>query len=240
MRLLSSIFFCLLWYCQCAFAQTLNLVTEHYPPYNFVDAQTTKISGMSTDKIVELMRRTKTSYQLATFPWARALQMAREDQHTCIFSTTRTADREARFKWVGPLVKKNDWTVFARADDQRKPANFEALRPYLIGAYRKAAVADFLALKAYRSELANVDADNPRKLLHQRFDYWATGRLSGLAILQEQKLSKDIVPLFDFHQVEMYLACHPGMSADKIRQLNLALRGMERDGTVAAIEARYK
>ncbi|MBC3918559.1 ABC transporter substrate-binding protein [Undibacterium sp. CY18W] len=218
----------------------LNLVTEHYPPYNFVKPATGEVTGISTDKVLEIMRRSDTPYTISAYPWSRALQMARSDPNTCIFSTTRTAERESRFKWIGPLIKKNIWTIFARADDSRRPTSLEQLKPYVIGAYRKAAVGDFLALKGFRSELANVDSDNPRKLLYERFDFWATGRLLGMAILKEQKLSDDIIPLFDFHQVEMYLACHASMSQSKVNQLNRMLKAMEQDGTVAAIEARYR
>lgn len=223
-----------------ASASTLTLLTENYPPYNIVSPLNGQITGASTEKIIELMHRAGQAYTLTSYPWSRALEMTRNDADTCLFSTTRTAERESRFKWIGPLVKHNVWTVFARADDTRHPASLEELRPYTMGAYRKAAVGDYLALKGFATDLANYDADNPRKLLYGRFDFWATGRLLGIATLKAQGLSEKIVPIFDFHQVEMYLACNVNLSQKRVDRFNRLLRKMEDDGTVAKIEARYK
>ncbi|MCU6434395.1 ABC transporter substrate-binding protein [Undibacterium sp. Jales W-56] len=218
---------------------TLNLTTEDYPPFNMIAPKTGVISGISTEKVVELMRRAGETYVIAGYPWARAFQMGLKEENTCVFSTTRTPEREAKFKWVGPLVK-NNWFIFARANDPRAPKTLEELRPYIVGGYRNDAVAEFLAARGFKIELANKDSDNPRKLLHNRFDFWATGELLGIAILKQQGLSEQIVPLFEFHQTELYLACNLGMEQSRIDRFSQILREMEKDGTAAAIEHKYK
>ncbi|MES2106484.1 MAG: ABC transporter substrate-binding protein [Pseudomonadota bacterium] len=223
----------------CGSAQALNLVTEEYPPFNIVNPKTGEISGISTEKVMELMHRAGEKYTLAAYPWARAIQMAQNNPDTCVFSTSRTPGRETLYKWVGPLVK-NNWVIFARADDSRRPKTLEDLRPYVIGTYRNDAIAEYFSLKGYNTDLASADADNPRKMLYGRFDFWATGELLGLDILRAQGLSKLIVPLFTFNQTEMYLACNTGMEQEKIDRLNHLLKEMDKDGTSAAIEKKYK
>ena len=221
-------------------AQTpLTLVTEDYPPFNMQQNGSTEISGIATDKVRQLMQRAGEKYTLRLLPWSRAYQMGQRDPDTCVFSTTRTAEREALFKWVGPLVK-NNWTIFARADDTRHPKTLEELRTYTLGGYRNDAVAEYLATRSYKVDLASYDTDNPRKLLYRRFDYWATGELLGLSILKQQGLQQQIVPLFQFNQTEMYLACHLGMAQEKVDHFNQILKEMERDGSNAAIEKKYK
>jgi polar amino acid transport system substrate-binding protein len=220
-------------------AQTLQLTTEDYPPFNIVDAKNGKISGISTEKVAELMLRAKEKYTLNAFPWARAFQMARNETNTCVFSTTRSPEREAMFKWVGPLVK-NNWYIFGRADDRRHPRSLEEMRPYVLGTYRNDAIGEFLTLKGFKTDMTTADADNPRKLLLGRFDFWATGELLGAAILKNQGLESKIVPLFHFNQTEMYLACHPSVAPERIDLWNQLLKEMERDGTNAAIEKKYK
>ncbi len=220
-------------------AQTLQLTTEDYPPFNIIDAKSGKISGISTEKVSELMLRAKEKYTLNAFPWARAFQMARLEANTCVFSTTRTPEREAMFKWVGPLVK-NNWFIFGRADDTRHPRSLEEMRPYVLGTYRNDAIGEFLTLKGFKTDMTTADADNPRKLLLGRFDFWATGELLGAAILKSQGLEGKIVPLFHFNQTEMYLACHSSVVQERIDLWNHLLKEMERDGTNAAIEKKYK
>lgn len=229
----------LLLACCCSANATINLVTEEYPPFNSVDPKTGEIIGMSTEKVKELMKRAGEKYTLAAYPWARAIQMAQNNPDTCVYSTSRTPAREQLYKWVGPMVK-NNWVVFARADDNRHPKNLADLRPYVIGSYRSDAIAEYFSLKGYNTELANIDSDNPRKMLAGRFDFWATGELLGWDIIRQQGLDKLIVQLFTFNQTEMYLACHPGMAQATIDKLNQILRDMEKDGTSAGIEKKYK
>ncbi len=119
-----------------------NLVTEDYPPFNIVNPKTGEVTGMSTEKVQELMKRADEKYTIAAYPWSRAVQMAQNNPETCVFSTSRTPGRETLYKWVGPLVR-NNWTIFARADDTRRPKTLEDLRTYVIGGYRNDAVAEF-------------------------------------------------------------------------------------------------
>jgi len=216
-----------------------NLVTEDYPPFNILNPKTGEVTGMSTEKVQELMKRADEKYTITAYPWSRAVQMAQNNAETCVFSTSRTPGRETFYKWVGPLVK-NNWTIFARADDTRHPKSLEELRTYVIGGYRNDAVAEFFSLKGFDTDLANADADNPRKLLAGRFDFWASGELLGLNILKQQGLTKMIVPLFTFNQVDMYLACNLGLSQEKVDKWNQILKNMDKDGTSAAIEKKYK
>ncbi len=220
-------------------AQQLVLTTEDYPPFNMQAQGSHEIVGISTEKVREVMRRAREPFVIKLFPWNRAFQMGRSEARTCVYSTTRTAEREALFKWVGPLVK-NNWMIFARKNDNRNPRNLDELSPYTIGVYRSDAVADYLAGHGFKTEVANYDADNPRKLIHQRFDFWATGELLGMAILRQQGLSDEIIPLFQFNQTEMYLACHLEMPQEKVDLFNRILKDMEKDGSSAAIERKYR
>lgn len=225
----------------CAFSNTFaaSLVTEDYPPFNAVDPKNGEITGMSTEKVKELMRRADEKFTIAAYPWARSIQMAQNYPDTCVYSTSRTPAREQLYKWVGPLVK-NNWVVFARSDDNRRPKTLSDLRPYVIGSYRNDAIAEYFSVKGFQTELASTDADNPRKLLAGRFDFWATGELLGWDILKQQGLTKMLVQLFTFHTSEMYLACNTGMDQAKVDKWNQILKDMEKDGTSAAIEKKYK
>lgn len=220
-------------------AQTLTITTEEYPPFNMVDLKTGMVVGVATEKVQELMKRAEQSYTITSFPWSRAFQMGQKLPNTCVFSTTRTPERENLFKWVGPLVN-NRWVVFARTGDTRNPKVLEDLRPFILGGYRADAVAEYLQNKGFKVEMANNDSDNPRKLLAGRFDFWPTGELSGWAILKNQGLQDQFVQIFPFHQTELYLACHKELAQERIDRFNQILKEMERDGTVLAIEKKYK
>lgn len=220
-------------------ALALTLTTEDYPPFNIVGAKSQKVSGISTEKVIEIMLRAKENYTITAYPWVRAYQLAQKERDTCVFSTTRTPEREALFQWVGPLVK-NNWYIFAKQGDTRAPKNLDELKPYSIGTYRGDAIAEYLIKKGFKVDIAKTDEDNPQKLLKNRFDFWATGELLGLAILKRKNLSDKITPIFLFNQSEMYLACNINMDNKKINFYNKILQGMDKDGSNLSIENKYR
>lgn len=217
----------------------LTLTTEDAPPFNMLDTRTGAISGISTEKVIELMRRAHEPYTLTSYPWSRAYKLARQAKDTCVFSTTRTPARESLFKWVGPLVK-NDWVVYARADDARHPKALEDLRPYVLGGYLNDAVGIFLKERGFVVDFANYDAQNLQKLMLKRIDFWATGEPQGQYLLTRSGYRGQIVPLFKFNHTELYLACNRAVDGQLIDHLNALLQEMNKDGSSAAIERRYQ
>lgn len=218
---------------------SLTLTTEDAPPFNMLDPRTGAISGVATDKVIELMQRAGEAYTLTSYPWSRAYLMAQQDKDTCVFSTTRTPERESRFKWVGPLVR-NNWVVYARADDTRRPTTLADLHPYILGGYRDDAVGVFLKARGFTVDFANHDAQNVQKLMLKRIDFWPTGELSGQYLIRQNGYRGQIIPLFTFNHTELYLACNPAIDAQRIDRLNRLLQEMNQDGSSAAIERRYQ
>jgi polar amino acid transport system substrate-binding protein len=217
----------------------LTLTTEDYPPFNMQDPASHAITGISVDKVVELMHRAKESYTLDMYPWSRAYQLALQSKETCVFSTTRTPEREALFSWVGPLVR-NNWVVFGRVEDQTPPKTLDELRPFTVGGYKEDAVGEFLKSQGLTVDPADHDDLNPKKLSMGRVNYWATGELMGRYEIAKAGLTDKIVMLFKFKQTELYLACNSSVAPKKIEKLNKILQQMDRDGTSVAIERKYQ
>ncbi|MES2038415.1 MAG: transporter substrate-binding domain-containing protein [Pseudomonadota bacterium] len=217
----------------------LILNSEDFPPFNYPDTDGKSAKGLATEKIIELMARAEEHYSIHFYPWVRSFQAARQHANTCIYVVTRTPEREAMFQWVGPLVK-NTWTVFARAEDTRRPISMDDLRPYLLGAYRQGAVSEYLLAKGYQAELANADRDNPKKLLAKRFDFWITGELVGHAFIKDLGLKDKITAILPLQTKELYLACNHGVAKERIERLNMILKNMENDGTNASIEKKFR
>lgn len=218
-------------------AAGLQLVTENYPPYNFSSRDSRRIEGVSTDIVRELMSRAGQGYTLQLLPWQRAISLAEKRPQTCVFSMSRTPEREQRYRWIGPLVA-NDWVLFARSSDQRRLARLDDARPYRIGSYQGDAIVQYLRERNFDVDVAVSDDRNPPKLLARHIDLWATGRLIGLHMLQQQKIA-GIEPVLIFHRTEMYLACSRQLPEALVDKLNLLLRQMENDGSIARVYARY-
>jgi polar amino acid transport system substrate-binding protein len=216
-------------------AAALQLVTEDDPPHNML--RNGKVVGISTEKLQEAFRRAGVSQQIELMPWARAYRSALTQSDYCVFSAARTPAREALFKWIGP-VGTTEWVLYTRAG-WHKPARLEDLRGKIIGGYVQDVISLWLSEHGFRVDAATSDAINPRKLQAGHIDYWASTRPRGTALLAQEGLAKEIVPVLTFGHTDLYLACHTSTPDKVVHEVNHALRRMQEDGTAEKIEARY-
>lgn len=217
-------------------APSLHITTESSPPASMVSGNT--VIGSSTEKVREIMARSKLRYRIDLLPWKRAYTSALRRSHGCVYSTTRTLDREDLFHWIGPLDEA-DWVLLARADRGYQFSALDDARGLLIGTYNGDAREDYLRARGFKVESTHNDLINPRKLLLNRIDLWAASLRRGSAVLEQHGWSGSIVPVFTFRKVQVYLACNKGVPATTALRMQAALDAMERDGTSARIERKY-
>lgn len=217
-------------------AEGLELVTEDDPPHNMIKGG--KLVGIATEKIEEAFKRSAVPEHMELMPWARAYQSALTQPGYCVFSAARTPEREASFKWVGPIAAM-DWVLYARAGSPAKPGKLDEVRKETIGGYVQDVISVWLADQGYRVDAAPNDSANPKKLMMERINYWASSRPRATAMLAKDDLAARIVPVLTFGHTDLYLACNRATPDAQVRKLNEALKQMKDDGTAAKIEARY-
>ncbi|HXA48060.1 MAG TPA: ABC transporter substrate-binding protein, partial [Burkholderiaceae bacterium] len=106
------------------------MLTEENAPFNFQDRQ--GIGGISTEIVKEMGRRAGVPMAIHWTSWVRAYQGAIKNPNTCVYSTVRLPEREALFKWVGPIAS-NKWALFARTDFDKPIKTIDDARPFRIG-----------------------------------------------------------------------------------------------------------
>lgn len=218
-------------------AGALYIVTEEAAPSSMRDASG-RVVGIATDKVRAAMARAGVTYTIETLPWKRAYAAARERADACVYSTTRTPEREALFKWVGP-TDSAQWVLMARADRRIALASLEDARPYRIGTYHGDARDDYLRSRGFTVDTAPHDLLNPQKLLLGRIDLWAASLRRGSQVLEHNGWKGKIVPVFEFSRQDVFLACNPGVPDAVIGRLNDAFVTLGRDGTLKRIERKY-
>ncbi|SIS66595.1 substrate-binding periplasmic protein [Neptunomonas antarctica] len=222
---------------QTTWSETIQLTTESYPPFNMM-ASTGEVSGISTDIVRELFARNGLDYEITLLPWNRAYVAALEVPGTGVFSTTRTPDREALFKWVSPLTL-NNWVLLSMKARNIQLNSLEDAKQYRIGGYRGDAIALYLEKQGFKLDLVSRDDLNALKLARKRIDLWATGHLLGAYIAKEQGV-EGVVTSLTFKETTMGLAFHPDTSSALIDALNESLQAMYQDGTIGKIYAEYR
>jgi polar amino acid transport system substrate-binding protein len=219
------------------YAQTIHLKTEIYPPFN-MSAEDGDIIGISTEIVEQLFKRAGVDYTLELLPWQRAFGMALEEENTAVFSTTRTAERESKFRWVGPIAE-NNWVFLAKKSRGISVANLEAAKSLRVGGYQGDAVALYLADQGFDLDLAPRDNLNVLKIDRDRLDLWATGHLLGPYTAKQNGVG-GLVPVLTFRETIMSIAFNINTDQALIDNLNAELEAMKAEGVILDIQSGYQ
>lgn len=83
-------------------SQSLQIVTEEFPPYNYTEDGL--ITGMSTEIVVAACKNVGLPTEIKVYPWARTYEIAQTEPNTLIFSIARSPGREKLFHWAGTVA----------------------------------------------------------------------------------------------------------------------------------------
>jgi polar amino acid transport system substrate-binding protein len=215
----------------------LYLATEASAPSSMLEDG--KVVGIGTDKVREIMARAGIDYTIELLPWKRAYRTALEQPAACVFSTTRTPEREPLFKWVGP-TDEAQWVLMARVGSGIRLRTLEDARPYRIGTYNGDARDMFLRQRGFKVDPAPNDLINPRKLALGRIDLWAASWRRGSVVAEQHGWDKQVYRALTFNRIQVYLACNRGVPDAMVARMNAALGSMGRDGSLRRIEHDYQ
>lgn len=217
---------------------TINITTEYLFPLNVADKEGGTIYGQAADKVHELFKRSQLPYQMKMMSWNRALELARKNTDTCVFSTAKIKERENWFQWIGPIATGN-WTIFGSPEKLGKVTRIEDIKQSSIGTEVGNVTVAYLAEKGYHVITSNESSTTFKNLALGRIDYAAAGDTHGKKIIAENKLEDKVAMLFNFNSSDYYLACNKHMDATTIALLNSKLREMKADGSFKNIDSRY-
>lgn len=217
-------------------AVSLTLVTENQPPLSFLAQD--RVVGLSTSVVREMLRRAHLDGQFNLLPWPRAYALAQQSANTCIYSIVRSPEREALFRWIGPIAV-NQWVLYAAPGFKGHLSTLDDARPFRIGGTLRDAKSDYLRAQGFTHlDLVTDEALNARKLLAGHIDLWiaAAGRAQTL-------ISSDgfhsIRPLLVIGQSDQYLACQPQTPDEVVNALSAALQTMRKDGSLRALTGMF-
>ncbi|WP_245904627.1 substrate-binding periplasmic protein [Billgrantia lactosivorans] len=198
---------------------TIAFNTEEYPPYNYQDDDG-RITGDATELLRDALDDAELDADFRLLPWARALTEAQLRERHCVYSTTRTPERESLFTWVGPLVTST-WAAFALEESAIEADSLEDLTELRVGSFREDAVGQYAVSQGVPIVVASAERENIGRLQAGLIDAWVTGEQTARFLAEEAGLP--LRRLFAFNEVDLYLACHPSVPDQFVARLQAAL-----------------
>ncbi|MCJ8271848.1 MAG: transporter substrate-binding domain-containing protein [Psychrosphaera sp.] len=112
-------------------AATLEVITENWRPYSFLEDG--EVKGRSTILVKKVLERAGIKYRITVYPWARAYKMAQSDIDVLIYSLVKVAPRLTLFKWVRPLGRGDTSSLYRlKSNTGRMPQTLQQAKKYYI------------------------------------------------------------------------------------------------------------
>lgn len=210
-------------------AQELSIYCEESQPLQYT--QDGKLVGFSAELVREIQRRIGSHETIQVVPWARGLYELDHSPNTLLFSVARTAERNPKYRWIGPITERT-YAFYARANDNIKINSLDDARKVpSIGVYRND-VRDQTLTKLGFTNLDRADNNvvNLRKLMLGRLTLFAGSVPQTESQTRAAGFSpSEIKPIFVFLRSQLYVAASLSTDPAVVARWNKALDDMKKD-----------
>jgi len=220
-------------------AGELELLTEENPPLNYSENGQPK--GLSIDVVVEIQRRLGNHDTIKVQPWVRAYRTATTTPNVALFGTARTAAREDMFHWVGPVATAVASLYGRRGSGLRINSLEEAKSAGRILVVRDFYTHQLLEKLGFTNlELVPKPETMVKMAVNGRAPLMFVGNLTLPDLLEKAEAKRnDVELLYTVTSIQTYIAFSLGTPRDVVNAWQAALDGMKRDGSYAAIYAKW-
>lgn len=225
--------------CGAVVAAPLQLLTEDAPQMSFLRAG--QVDGMSTEVVRELARRLGEEISIDLVPWTRAYQLAQRQADTAVFPTVRTTEREALFRWVGPLLRGKTRFYSLKSSHLQIATLQDAAGAGWIAVPREWHTYQSLKARGLVNVYGTLNARQMVRLLkHGRASLIATEDVTLAQDLAAGGLALDQVQAhFSFMNSDYYIAFSPQTDPARVQRWQAGLDSMQADGSLRRIVQRW-
>lgn len=154
--------------------ETIHIVTEDWPPFNYVLANG-EVGGISSEKVKKIFKQANLPYDISVHRWPKAYNMAKNGKNVLIYSILRSKQREKEFKWICPLTQPVTLFYFRLASRSDIHINTpDDLNRYTIGVTPAEFTHQFVAENVNQSKnrlsMSANNPDNIQRLLNGEVD----------------------------------------------------------------------
>ena len=226
--------------------QEIQFMTENYPPFNYIEDK--KIKGIFVEVLMAVSKQMESPLgwdRILVLPRDRGYQSLSDGGKKCLFGLARTREREALFKWAGP-VTHNRIILIAKAGSEIHINSIDRIRSVKTGVVKEGMAEKILLESEIPTEsLFRAFGDNAAIELIQdldrgMIDVWAHGDLYARWLMKKQALNpRDFKTLYVLREEQMYFAFSQDVSNGFVSAFRRALDRIQKRGVVKRILKTY-
>ncbi len=246
MRILYLILLWSLICCGQVFAETLELVTLQYPPYEFKEGG--EVKGVAVEIVKEVFQRMKQPIHISLHPWARSLKKIEEGKADAIFTAYKNPERETYMDFSQEVLMPQIVSLFVRKDsDIAFDGDLSKLKQYTFGTVIQVSYGTVFDNAVKNKIITKIDHPahtgemNLEKLLRGRFDILVSNKYGAIAILTAMNARDKVKELSpEVQSVPSYIAFSKKRNLVYVRkEFDKVLRQMIDSGEYDAIIKSY-
>lgn len=222
---------------QAALCDDLIIVTEDYPPLNYLEGDI--LVGPSVEIIKAIQDDLKNTIDIKVMPWSRGYTLTEQGENYVLFSTTQTPERKNKFKWVGPLAIKSH-AFYTRAGSNITINSLEEAKALSIGVQLKGSSQDYLEGNGFENlDPAPTWNLTAKKLLLGRVDAWFSSMITAEEAIRRSDLQADIKLSYIAAEFPTFIAFSLNVPDSTVAKWQAARDKIYNDGTALEIFKRY-
>lgn len=228
-------------------AQQLRIYTSQEPPLNFSEVYdedaiyNNSVTGLATDVVREIIKRTKTDAKIELVPWARGYTNAQKQENAVIYSIARLEQRENLFHWVGPIAKQNA-ILYSKKGAKIKINNLDDLKKAgTIGTLRQ----DASELMLKEKGITNIHSYNSwakglKHLLLGKVELWTHSDFDLPIVAERAHVELDrLEPVYTLYTSVLYIGFSKSTSTAIVKKWQSTLDTIKADGTFEQIVKKW-
>ena len=224
-------------------ASQITLYTEHMPPYSYQVGN--RVEGINAELMRQLCLRLHLDCQLILLPWRRAFEHAQQQPMSGVFSTARSEQREALFRWVGPIA--SDWGYVFRLKGRLEvnPVDLEQAKHFKLAVARGDVYESYFRQHGFEFGQNMLDFSNKAEpvplFLAGKIDLLVGSKRSLRNwMLEHQQPADTAEPLFMLEDVgDNYLALNVRFPAEIALKMQQELDLMRQQGIIDELVRQY-
>lgn len=224
-------------------ASDLTYITEQYAPFNYQKNGT--LEGLSVELLEAIfgnMGANLSRNNVRVVNWTDGYRTALSSKNTMLFSMARIPEREASFKWVGPILS-DPQVLFAVRGRNISISSDADLARYKICTSTDAVTVQ--KLLDHGVPLANIitydDSSNiPNELKNGTVDLWAYGEQAGKYITKQALGEYDyFVNVYSIGEIQLYFAFNSNTSDSLVQSFQHSLDSLKQKGAQGTTLSEY-
>ena len=219
----------------------IQIVTVIEPPASYIDSHG-KLSGYATDLVQALQRQAQDNTDIQIMPESRALLTAARVPNVLLFGFSRTLDRELKYHWIMPLLRKR-WVIYLHKSNAVQLNHLDELRNLeSIGVVRGDVREEWLKAQGFTNLQSSAShAQNLARLKNGRLQAIAYEPQGMQYLLKETGLPADeFRPALHFHSSEVWLMMSRQTPSHQVLRWQLAAEQLKLSGQQQIISERWQ